>query len=1092
MKSKWNWLEFSGKPMFLNYAFISCRFSSLTQYGRVGVQFPRLGLSSALEKENAQLREEIAKLRIAADFSWLADHPVPTFIVSSKTGKILEVNQAALKLYRYDRKSLIERTLESLRATSSSGSYSRLDLVNPMGQSNTWAVKQLRRDGSVFTAEMMITPLTYRGMTAEMVQIWDVSRRVDAELGLRNIERRYHWLMDHATESIWRFELEVPIPIGLPVEEQIERCYRFGYLAEVSQSTAKMYGYPTSQAMVGMRLEAFMPRNQTNNDFLNTFIQNGYQIFDAVSSELDKKGNAKWFKNKLVGEVEAGLLVRAWGASLDITDRKQVEDHQKQSDQLWRDALNTVELLAMFLDRKGKATFINPYFTKLTGWSKEELLGEYLYDAIDGHEEKEPPSHITRTFDTKTGETLHIRWNNTVIYDNEGTLIGSFSLGEDVTEQLRSHQALLDSEDRYRQLVDELPVGLYRSTAEGQLAFANPVVLKLLGIPTQEEAAQVNLNQYAYGPDYRREEFLKHLNAEGVIHGMEYTWTIPGGEKLYVREHARAIKNEQGVVQYYEGTLEDITREKHANQLLAEREEQYRQLSQLAPIGIFMVSEGIVVQANQYLVEMLGYERTEEIVSKAMLEMFHPAEHNEMVLLTEGQGEGEWQFTLQERRMLKKDGSTLLVQGHVARTRVNDKPGVVIVARDISGERHAEQERRRWQQRILEMQKLESLGLLAGGLAHDFNNQLTVILGHTSLLQNQLAADSVHQSMLQPIEQAARHSTDLCQQMLSFAGRGRIRVTQVNMTELVKQSAGLIKIACARKAELEFDLKAELPSIQAEEAQIRQVLINLISNSAESFTSEQQGHITIKTGVMRVDENYQNVEVTLELPKGDYVYLDVIDDGSGMDVNTRRRIFEPFFTTKPAGRGLGLPAVLGIVRSHGGAIEVTSKLRHGTTFRVFLPLVRQVRQTVLPGDVPVTNRQIVPEGSTILIVDDEASLRSMTSQVLQKQGWKVLEAEDGVTACEALRIHSEVVQLVLIDLILPGQDGVEVLRDLWAIQPTLPAIAMSSYGSMELEQRFQGFPLRGILPKPFTPHSLVEAVEHVIGEAQSEVNEVIS
>lgn len=324
----------------------------------------------------------------------------------------------------------------------------------------------------------------------------------------------------------------------------------------------------------------------------------------------------------------------------------------------------------------------------------------------------------------------------------------------------------------------------------------------------------------------------------------------------------------------------------------------------------------------------------------------------------------------------------MLVQCNIARVRVNNDRGSVIVLRDISAERQAEHERRRWQQRILEMQKLESLGLLAGGLAHDFNNQLTVILGHANLLQKTLPSEHPQYGLLAPIEEAARHSTDLCLQMLTFAGRGSIQVQKVNLTRLVLDSSGLLKIAAGKKAELTFDLDQSLPDIKAEEAQLRQVLINLVSNSAESMQSDQHGEISIKTGMMDIDESYQNVEVTLELPKGKYLILDVSDNGAGMDVNTRRRIFEPFFTTKPTGRGLGLPAVLGIVRSHGGAIEVNSKLRHGTSIRVFLPLTRSIQSVTLP-ELPARDASTSP---TVLVVDDEASLRSLTSRVL-RQPW---------------------------------------------------------------------------------------------------------
>lgn len=1049
--------------------------------------FSLLSSHSGLEKELAHLREENARLKAGGEFSWFHDHPVPGFIVSAKSSKILDVNHAALRLFRYERKDLLDRPLDMLRAAGS-GSFSRLDVESSMQNKTGWTVKQLRRDATVFSAEMIVHPIEYHGSTAEFVQVWDVSRRVDAELTRRSIERRYQWMMDHATESLWRFELEVPIPVSLPVEEQIERCFRYGYLAEASASTARFYGYPNTNAMIGLKLESLLPRNKTNENYLKQFMMNGYQLFDAETQEKDVHGNPKWFLNRLYGEVEGGLLVRAWGASLDISDRKRVEAIHRQSDQLWRDALENLQQLALFLDHQGHVTYVNPFFNQLTGWKKEEILSQNFFQCLYADHTRYTAEylqqlhsesirhHATTTLKTKTGELLLIRWNNTIIHDPAGQPVGVFSIGEDVTAQQRTHEALQESEERYRRLVDGLPLGLYRSTPAGQLTFCNPVGLQLLGLKSIEEAAKVNLNQYDYGPSYSREEFQACMEKEGAVYGLEYPWKMATGAQLWVREHARAIRNDEGKIVYYEGTLEDITAEKQSRQSIHEREEHYRMLSQLAPIGIIMTCHGKIEHVNQYLATMLGYDSPSDLEGKPILDFLPMAEREEIQHI-QNTAELFGQLPAFEKRLLKKDGTTLLVQANVAIVYVNHQRGSVIVIRDISEERQAEHERRRWQQRILEMQKLESLGLLAGGLAHDFNNQLTVILGHTSLVQMKLKDNELVQGLVKPIEQAARHSMDLCQQMLSFAGRGKIHVNQVNLTQLIQESMGLLKIAGTKKVKLHCELSESLPLLQAEEAQIRQVLINLVSNSSESMLADQMGTITIKTGMIHIDESYKNAEVTLELPKGDYVYLDVIDTGSGMDVNTRRRIFEPFFTTKPTGRGLGLPAVLGIVRSHGGAIEVTSKLRQGTTFRVFLPLLRSTPGIV----VPLEPGGMAHPRQTIMIVDDQASVRSLACKVLSNHGWFVLEAEDGFSACELVKQHGEAINLVIIDLILPGMDGVETLRQLWQIQPALPAIATSSFGSVELEKRFAGFPLRGILPKPFTPAMLEQAVIHVLG-----------
>lgn len=1052
------------------------------------MQFPRFTSSTtALEREIAELKEENARLREAGDFTWFADHPVPGFIVNAINGQILDVNEAALRLYRYDRKELLNQPFDRFRISKGS-SFSRRDLNAGLIGDGNWSVKQQRRDGTVFSAELMVHPLTWRGKAAEFIQIWDISRRIDAEVSLRVIERRYQWLMAHATESLWRFELEVPVPVGLPVEEQVQRFYQYAYLAEASHSTAAIYGYPSAQSMIGIRLAEMLPRSPANDAFLAQFIQSGYHLIDAESLEIDANKQQKWFLNRLVGDVEGGLMVRAWGASLDVTDRKRLEEHQKQTDQLWRDALENLQLLALFLDDQGCVTYLNPYFCKITGWTKEELIGKPLADVwAPWHTgiESQPAgalhsgnlrNYCTSTLQTRSGNLLHIHWNNTLIHNTQGNAIGVFCIGEDVTEQERINAAFQESESRYRRLVDGLPLGLYRSTPEGKLIFANPVALKLLGISSLEAAEHINLNQYGYGPSYSRQEFRQRLDRDGIVHGLEFPWHKPDGQEYWLREHARVVRDEQGRITCYEGTLEDITLEKLATRSNEERKEHYRMLSELAPIGIVMTCLGRIIHVNQFMTRMLGYDDPDELMNHSILDFIHASDRDGIAEAFLNIPEAGGQSSVIERRLIRKDGSTLYVQAHVALVNVNNKRGSVIVVRDISEERHAESERRRWQQRILEMQKLESLGLLAGGLAHDFNNQLTVILGHACLMQKQLPPDNALLALVQPIEQAARHSTDLCQQMLSFAGRSKIKMMEANLTQLVQDTAGLLTIACAKKAQLHFELDVDLPQLQVDHAQLRQVLINLVSNASESMPPDQQGNIYIKTGKIRVDQDYQNPEVTLELPPGEYVHLDVTDNGSGMDVDTRRRIFEPFFTTKTTGRGLGLPAVLGIIRSHGGAIEVTSKLRQGSVFRVFLPINKPVAASpVVPPD---TMMNATP--GSILVVDDDPSLRALICQVLKKRGWKVYEAADGETACDLVQQPGCDIRLALIDLVLPGLDGVETLKQLWKVQPLLAAIAMSSYGAAELEHRFAGYPLKGVLPKPFTPASLEKAVDHIL------------
>jgi PAS domain S-box-containing protein len=1029
----------------------------------------------------------IASPQPATNDDWLEKLPFPALIIHADTHRILKCNQAALKQYRYEREELLRLQLSDLRRHN--GMFKRPGSAPPKLLGDRDHATHCRKDGTTFEAEVSRDDIQYEGISAELLLFQDVTRRLEMEATLRTNEQRYRWLVANTTDCVWRCELEMAIPTGLSTEEQIERIYRHGYVAEVNATMAAAYGYANPAAMIGIRIDDIMPRKEKRNiEYLQDFVHNGYQLSDAESHELDAQGRPRWFVNRIMGEVEAGRFVRAWGTSRDITERKIAELRQQQSEQFWHDALEKIQLIGVGLDGEGKVTFVNPYFLSLTGWTREEVLGkDWFADFVPTEAsaqrylkqlKTETLSHyVVDQLLTKAGEIRTIRWNNTVIRDLEGMPRGVFSIGEDVTMQRNMVAALRESEARYRRLMDGLPLGIYRSTPDGRLTFCNPTCARFFGLTSPAEAQNLNLETYPFGNNYSREEFRTRMEAEGEIRGQESQWSQPEGTTLWLRESARAVRDAEGRIQYYEGTLEDITAEKLALSAKLESEEQHRLLMQLAPISIFMARQGILCHANDNFAKTLGFHAPADLVGKSFLELLHPSERDEIkqkYLDTPGE---YGLLSVEERRFLRKDGSTILTQAHVANVRVGSERGSIVVVRDITSERQAEQQSRRWQFRIQEMQKLESLGVLAGGLAHDFNNQLSVIRGHIQLTQNLLLHHSAAQDLLKPIEIAARHASDLCQQMLNFAGRGQLEFSEVNISALVQETAALLRITCHKKAQIEIELSKDLPVVQAEPAQLRQVVLNLVHNAAEAV-EEPSGKIIVRTYKSSLDQDYGKSDVTLELPDGDYVVLEVSDNGIGMDINTRRRVFEPFFTTKQSGRGLGLAAVLGIVRSHGGAIEVNSKLKQGTTFRVFLPLKKLANETVVHAAAlqPLTRSG----GETILVVDDDESLRTLAAKILTKRGWQVLEAEDGAMAVQAVKDQGKSIHLALIDLAMPNKDGVQTLREIWEICPGLPAIAMSGAGTMELERRFAGFPLLGVLCKPFTPSGLLQALEHAL------------
>jgi PAS domain S-box-containing protein len=378
--------------------------------------------------------------------------------------------------------------------------------------------------------------------------------------------------------------------------------------------------------------------------------------------------------------------------------------------------------------------------------------------------------------------------------------------------------------------------------------------------------------------------------------------------------------------------------------------------------------------------------------------------------------------------------------------------------RDITTEKNAEREREKLRLKMLEAQKLESLGVLAGGIAHDFNNLLTVVLANASFIRGDIGA---HDERVAHIETAARRAADLCRQMLAYAGKGSFTMERVELGALVKDTTELIRVSISKKAHVILDLAPQLPLVDGDVSQLRQVVMNLVINASESL-GDGAGEIRVATRIGQPAP--AGVTQAFELPPGDCVCLEISDTGSGMSAATLARIFDPFFTTKFTGRGLGLAAVLGIVRSHRGALTVDSAPGQGSTFRLFLPPA-----TATKAPPPAEPAAPATCGSgTILIADDEPIVLETTDALLRHFGFSTVLARDGHEAVAQFRAHRGALTTVLLDLTMPGLDGAEVARVIRAESPKLPVLVMSGFSEQDVFARIRGMGRIAILRKPFT------------------------
>jgi two-component system, cell cycle sensor histidine kinase and response regulator CckA len=387
-----------------------------------------------------------------------------------------------------------------------------------------------------------------------------------------------------------------------------------------------------------------------------------------------------------------------------------------------------------------------------------------------------------------------------------------------------------------------------------------------------------------------------------------------------------------------------------------------------------------------------------------------------------------------------------------------------------------EEERKRLEEKLRQTAKLESLGILAGGIAHDFNNLLTGILGNASLALEEAAPGSGIAELLRSMVQATERAAALAYQMLAYSGRGQFRLEYVNLSALVSETLTLIESALGKAIRLNLAVAPALPLVHGDPSQLQQIAMNLAINAAEAV--DNKGEVSVRTGIAELDGTRHANDVFLMQgippPAGKYVFLEVRDSGAGMDAETLQRIFDPFFTTKSTGRGLGLAAVLGIVRSHQGTMRISSSPGRGTTFTVYLPACESG-----PSDTESETQPHRPSGGIVLVVDDEHYVRETVRRTLELAGYTVVCASGSAEAMQLFQSLGRQIELAIVDLTMPGESGGDVARRLRHHDPDLKVIASSGYAEAEVKAGFGGL-MDAFLPKPYRSDQLRDIVATVL------------
>jgi PAS domain S-box-containing protein len=652
----------------------------------------------------------------------------------------------------------------------------------------------------------------------------------------------------------------------------------------------------------------------------------------------------------------------------------------------------------------------------------------------------------------------------------------------DITAQKQAESALHTMEERFRQLAEgSSEVFWLIQPQPEQLLYISPSFERIWGIGADH--VQANPGEWIDSIHQEDRGAVQQARSDLIAsqgrstYDIEYRIVRPDGTLRWIHDRASLIVDERGSPALISGIAGDVTDRRRSEEVEREMNQRISALVEASPLPIVALSgEGIVTGWNPAAERVFGYSAAEALGHYLPIV---PPDQDEQFRAFRREVMAGSPFMGRQVRRRHKNGADLDLTISTALLRRADGRvlGLMVIYEDVTEQRRMEQMSRQLQDRMLESQKLESLGVLAGGIAHDFNNLLTLILGNTHLARSELSPRSPAFESLQQVELATLRASELTAQMLAYAGKGRFVIGPVDLTAVLRGSAPLLEAALPGGARLRFELAEELPVIEADPAQLQQVLVNLVTNAGEALQRTRRS-VTIRTGSFHADRGYLvSTVLPKDLPEGTYAYVEVEDEGTGMSQEIQDRMFEPFFSTRFSGRGLGLAAVLGIVRRHRGTVRVDSHPGQGTVIRVLFPVV---------GSASRVSRSQYPEigmprvSAEVLLVDDEEGVLTLMRRFLERAGYSVRTASSGEEGLARFRESRGSLSAVILDLNMPGMGGDEALLAIRALDPELPVIVTSGYSEEEVGRRCAGARISAVLPKPYLPAELIEEVRRAI------------
>ncbi len=988
-------------------------------------------------------------------------NPGPMWVYDLSSLQFLAVNQAAIEHYGYSRDEFLSMTIKDIRPSEDVPALLNeiAHLKAGIDRAGTW--RHRKKDRSLIDVEITSQQVAFGGRSAELVLVNDVTERRRVEEGLRESEERFRSLVENASVGIYRTTPQGRILMANPTLIAMLRC---------------------------KSLEELITRNLEEQGFEPDYPRRAFR--ERLEREGEVKGlEAAWTRqdgsvifvreSARVVRGESGNVLYYDGIVEDITERKRSEEALRKSEAELKEAHRIARLGNWSMNLKtGKARWSNEVYRML---GLDPSLPPPPYSEHGRLFTPESWTRLTTELDktVRTGVPYELEletvrpdgsrgWildRGEPVRDAEGAITDLRGVAMDIAERKRAEERIKASEEKFRKAFMTGADAFYIATLnEGRFMDVNDRFEDVFGYHRNEVIGKTALDLGLYADPDDWQKVVSQFKSNGYVRNIELTGRKKSGDLIKVLLSANLLQgsDEQIIL----GVIRDITERIRAEHALV----RLRQAVDTSGEVVFMTDpKGIITFINPEFTRLYGYEE-EEVVGKVTPRILKGGSMQPEDYAT------FWK-TILDKRVARGEMFNRTKDGHLVSVEVSVNPildehgnitGYLAIQIDVTRRKELEEQFR-------QAQKMEAVGRLAGGVAHDFNNILTVINGYSEVMLEQAKPENPHLKYVNEIKKAGERAAALTRQLLAFSRQQVLAPQVLDLNQVIANVHAMLNRLIGEDIDLVMIPGQGLGRVKADPGQIEQVLLNLAVNARDAMP--RGGKLSIETTNVELDESHARGDFVVR--PGPYVMLAVSDSGTGMDAETQKRIFEPFFTTKEKGKGtgLGLSTVYGIVKQSDGYITVYSEVGHGTTFKVYLPRLDAPVEVVGPA---ITVAGMAGGQETVLLVEDDTPIRRLISDTLKSKGYKVLEASNGEEALATAGKHRQPIQLLLTDLVMPGMSGRILAERMAVLHPESKVLYMSGYTD-DAVIRHGGLGAGGaFLQKPFTPDAVANKVRQVL------------